>query len=395
MTNDNDYAVPYATESVIVKVNLSTGKYGYIKYSDDIKSPTIAVYNGTLYLIGGIVNGEVSKNVYKYSSSKWVQCASLPTGRAMGKSVQINNTDMVYTLGTDGTENVPKNLIFDGSKWTESKASLTTTSALKAEVDGKEFTYYDGGVSLISGGLLYTGVLYDGYGDTVKYTASTDKFSNYSKYFKTKNNDIIRGLVVNNKFYGTSCELYQYQEYDFITGEPVTTTGIASMGYSFGVTSGMYTISATAKHGKVSGTGVYYPGETVTLKATANKNYKVKSITVNGKTYNKNTVTFKATKSTKVTVNYTSLVTSVKFNVTSKNLNLKKTKSFKLTAKINPTGATNKTLQWKNSKSSVVSMKKLSNTSVKITAKKKGKAVITATAKDGSKKSAKCTVKVK
>jgi uncharacterized protein YjdB len=40
-------------------------------------------------------------------------------------------------------------------------------------------------------------------------------------------------------------------------------------------------------------------------------------------------------------------------------------------------------------------MKKVNNTTVKLTAKKKGTAVITASAKDGSKKSAKCTVKVK
>jgi hypothetical protein len=283
LTNETENAVPYSTESVIEKLNLSTGESQFIDYSEDIKEPTIAVYNGTLYLIGGIVNGEVSQNVYKYSSSKWVNATALPSGRAMGKCVQVNNTQMVYTLGTDGTSDVPKNLIFDGSKWTESKASLTTTSALKTEIDGKEFTYYDGGVSLISGGLLYTGILYDGYGDTVKYTVSTDKFSNYSKYFKTKNTDIIRGLVVNNKFYGTSCQLVEVEDYDYATDEIVTTAEIFSKGYSFGVTSGMYTISANASHGKVSGTGAYYPGETVTLKATANKNYKVSQLQLTAK----------------------------------------------------------------------------------------------------------------
>jgi hypothetical protein len=376
-------------------MNVSSGKFSYINYDDNIQKPSLGILNGTLYLVGGIVDGQVSQNVYKYSSSKWVNATALPSGRAMGKCVQVNNTQMVYTLGTDGTANVPKNLIFNGSKWTESNKQLVSSDSSTATVDDKEFVYYDGGVSLISGGLLYTGNVYENYGDTVKYKVSNDTYSHISKYFKSKNNDIIRGLVVNNKFYGTSCQLYTTESYDYYTGETYEYTDVASMCYTFGVTSGMYTISANASHGKVSGTGAYYPGETVTLKATANKNYKVKSITVNGKTYNKNTVSFKATKSTKVTVKYTSLVSSIKLSSINKTLNLKKNKTFNLTAKINPTGATNKTLNWKNSKSSVVSMKKVNNTTVKLTAKKKGTAVITASAKDGSKKSAKCTVKVK
>ncbi len=78
-------------------------------------------------------------------------------------------------------------------------------------------------------------------------------------------------------------------------------------------------------------------------------------------------------------------VTKVKLNKKKLTLGLKE--KFTLKATVSPSKATNKKVTWKSSKSSVVSVK-----NGKLTAKKKGKAIIKATA-DG--KTVKCTVTVK
>lgn len=69
---------------------------------------------------------------------------------------------------------------------------------------------------------------------------------------------------------------------------------------------------------------------------------------------------------------------------------ISKGKSYKLTAKVHPSNASNKDISWSSSKSSVASVK-----DGKVTAKKVGNASIEAKAKDGSGKKAYCNVAVK
>lgn len=87
-------------------------------------------------------------------------------------------------------------------------------------------------------------------------------------------------------------------------------------------------------------------------------------------------------------------VTSVKLNRNSVNLKVKgnaKQKTVTLKAKVYPNNANNKTVKWSTSKSKIA----IVNSKGKVTAKKKGTCYIIATAKDGSKKYAKCKITVK
>ena len=87
-------------------------------------------------------------------------------------------------------------------------------------------------------------------------------------------------------------------------------------------------------------------------------------------------------------------VTSVKLNRNLVNLKVKgnaKQKTVTLKAKVYPNNANNKTIKWSTSKSKIATV----NSKGKVTAKKKGTCYIIATAKDGSKKSAKCKITVK
>ncbi len=403
LTASYDIDNVYAFESVIVKMNTSTGKCAFIDYDyENIKKPSLALYNNVLYLIGGydVSKGALSTEMRRYASSKWTTVSNLPSGRAMGKCQQVG-TKLVYTMGTDGTKEVPQNLIYDGKVWTESKASkLITDNSLVQSIDGKEYTYYECGVDLVSGGLLYTGIVFDNVGDTFKYTVSTDKFTNCGKYYHTDNINHIWGTVVNNKYVGTAFEprvvIYDddFEDYhindtedDIYDDEELQE--IVPVAYTFNISSGMYQIKANAPHGKVIGTGLYMPGSRVNITASANKNYKVKSITVNGKTYNGNKVSFNATKNLTVKVNYISYVTKVKLSKSL--LNAQKGKRYTLKATVTPAGATNKKVTWTTSNKKVATVTQ----SGVVTAKKKGKCVIKATAKDGSKKYATCKVVVK
>lgn len=84
----------------------------------------------------------------------------------------------------------------------------------------------------------------------------------------------------------------------------------------------------------------------------------------------------------------TKKVKSVKLNKTSITLYIGNT--YKLTATVSPSNATNKKLMWSTSDKSVVTV-----ASGKVTAKKSGTAIVTAKAKDGSGKKATCKVTVK
>lgn len=363
----------YMKECALLTYDVNTCKYT-VKDIEGIglTDQTLAFYNKEMYLIGGYDYqlGSLSTDVYKYTNSKWQKVSSLPSKRAKGKCLQYGDK-LVYTLGINEDNTCPKNLIFDGSKWTESNKNLDLNKSTSYEIDSKIINYYSCGVDFVENGILYTGELFDNKGDTVLYNPSNDTFTVMNNYFHIDSVNGIRGAVVGSKYYGKG----------YVEGKAHT--------FSFNVKTGMKKVAVTSKYGKVTGGGYYMPNTVATISATPNKNYKVKSIVINGKTYKKTKVQFTVTKDTKVTVNYIAYVTKVKLNRTS--LKLNKGKSYQLKATVTPTNATNKKLTWSSNRKSVATV----NSKGKVTANKKGSCVIKATAKDGSKKSATCKVTVK
>lgn len=363
----------YMKECALLTYDVNTCKYT-VKDIEGIglTDQTLAFYNKEMYLIGGYDYqlGSLSTDVYKYTNSKWQKVSSLPSKRAKGKCLQYGDK-MVYTLGINEDNTCPKNLIFDGSKWTESNKNLDLNKSTSYEIDSKIINYYSCGVDFVENGILYTGELFDNKGDTVLYNPSNDTFTVMNNYFHIDSVNGIRGAVVGSKYYGKG----------YVEGKAHT--------FSFNVKTGMKNVAVTSKYGKVTGGGYYMPNTVATISATPNKNYKVKSIVINGKTYKKTKVQFTVTKDTKVTVNYIAYVTKVKLNRTS--LKLNKGKSYQLKATVTPTNATNKKLTWSSNRKSVATV----NSKGKVTANKKGSCVIKVTAKDGSKKSATCKVTVK
>lgn len=363
----------YMKECALLTYDVNTCKYT-VKDIEGIglTDQTLAFYNKEMYLIGGYDYqlGSLSTDVYKYTNSKWQKVSSLPSKRAKGKCLQYGDK-LVYTLGINEDNTCPKNLIFDGSKWTESNKNLDLNKSTSYEIDSKIINYYSCGVDFVENGILYTGELFDNKGDTVLYNPSNDTFTVMNNYFHIDSVNGIRGAVVGSKYYGKG----------YVEGKAHT--------FSFNVKTGMKNVAVTSKYGKVTGGGYYMPNTVATISATPNKNYKVKSIVINGKTYKKTKVRFTVTKDTKVTVNYIAYVTKVKLNRTS--LKLNKGKSYQLKATVTPTNATNKKLTWSSNRKSVATV----NSKGKVTAKKKGTALIKAIAKDGSKVSATCKVTVK
>lgn len=363
----------YMKECALLTYDVNTCKYTVKDIEGiDLTDQTLAFYNKEMYLIGGYDYqlGSLSTDVYKYTNSKWQKVSSLPSKRAKGKCLQYGDK-LVYTLGINEDNTCPKNLIFDGSKWIESNKNLDLNKSTSYEIDSKIFNYYSCGVDFVENGILYTGELFDNKGDTVLYNPSNDTFTVMNNYFHIDSVNGIRGAVVGSKYYGKG-----YVERKAHT-------------FSFNVKTGMKNVAVTSKYGKVTGGGYYMPNTVATISATPNKNYKVKSIVINGKTYKKTKIQFTVTKDTKVTVNYIAYVTKVKLNRTS--LKLNKGKSYQLKVTVTPTNATNKKLTWSSNRKSVATV----NSKGKVTANKKGSCVIKATAKDGSKKSATCKVTVK
>lgn len=367
------------------------GSFGY----------NLVAYNGDLYLFGGIKkDGSLDTLVMKYSLSakKWTAVAKLPSGRACAKAVQVGNK-LVVTLGTDGTESTPKNLIFDGSKWTESKATIgTVTDAYKETINGKDFCIAEAQIGAISNGIIYTDLKAEGLGDTFIYNLSSDSYkaSGYSLNSENFKADNVLATTVQDKLYvlygNDQIDEDIDDDWDFGKGATKKSSAVSIDGEEEDVEAGIESVyinvtsgyanvvDSSTEGGYVEGTGYYLPGDTIKITAKADDDFTITKFTVNGKNVAKgkngyvytaraNTVGSKVTAKVytkqKVTVTKVGATSIKKAKRTAKKLKLTLAKASKATgyqiAYSTSKKFTKKTTKYVNSNKTSVTLKKLKN----------------------------------
>ena len=256
----------------------------------NLEHSTFTAYNSALYLIGGYnsTTGTASTMVRKYDvhTKLWTMDKDLPQGRYMAKGRQVGNK-LYLCLGGDGTNQVPATLIYDGSSWTVSGATLAAkepsylyysvseqTSIYEIDEYTGETTYYrqvpyfDAGIGIGKNSLYYTGLTADTYGDVFSYDCTKDIYVT-SDYSLKGVSGFISGVSAGETYY----VLYWSDMLNYV-----------STLISFPITSGNVTIKDKSKKGgKVKGAGEFLPGTTTVLYAKGNKGYKAQYFTYDGK----------------------------------------------------------------------------------------------------------------
>ena len=198
--------------------DFNDGKKNYILMSIDMKNgnedvkkvtelpneckltkPTLAVYNGNLYVIGGYneKDNTVSKRVYEYNikTKKWTKKADLPEGRFAATANQVGDK-LIVSFGGKSDGKVPCNLIYDGKTWKKSKASIEIKTST-GKVNNKK--YYKPSVGIVLGGLVYSGVNAEKLGNVFYYDIATDSYKESGYNIDNNNNTL--GVALGNKYY--------------------------------------------------------------------------------------------------------------------------------------------------------------------------------------------------
>ncbi|MFQ9514741.1 MAG: S8 family serine peptidase [Eubacterium sp.] len=443
ITNESDFVCLNKTLYAILSIDVGYSEDSILAYFDEEKGwkkyadlpadfssldgVTLTAYDGNLYIIGGFdeEKGTLSKNVKYLNAAKktWTQAPALPEGRSFSKALQTGNK-LVLTLGANGTYDVPKNLIFDGSKWTISKSDM-------GEIVEPEMYYYEkdnqmeafsvakAQIGLIKDGIVYTDLKVEGLGDTFTYNLSGDKYTS-SGYCLDRNSldgDQLVATTVQDKLY----VLYGwgYNEDDWDLGLWKT----SSFGYedlwnslldmegsinvcTMPIQSGYVRVTDNSSMGAyVQGAGYYLPGDTIKLTAQAEEESYVKSFTVNGKKVNadsKGTYTYVAkaqgtTYDIKAAAQAGEYVSEILMEdeviVLEKSKNSKNT-SYQLYLEIFPATADNKKIKWTTSNAKVATVDSNGKVKMASTAKAGQEAVIRATAVDRGTVYGECVVMI-
>ena len=259
----------YSGQCRLIRVSTSSGEVtdlgefpeeaAELESTDDY---TIGAYNGQLYFIGGhSYNGGdqgLTDKVFIYDpkSGKWSEGAPLAEKRAGGTAVQSGN-QLFYVLGSsednEDAAEIPEPLVFDGSSWTEMETGRLT----------KLYELDVPSVSIIKGGLLFTGAPVMDYGDTFVLDAETGKYADTGYNFVSDPEDpSISALAVGDTLYGVSEERT----------------------YTVPVDCGFIKITGKKKgKGKISGTGYIAPGNDAKITVKASKKNHIKSIKAGSK----------------------------------------------------------------------------------------------------------------
>ena len=313
---------------------------------NNLSEYTLGAYNGNLYIIGGYNNStnKVSKKVYEFNlaTKKCTAVADLPEGRFGSKATQVGDKLLVSFGGTDDGS-IPSILIYDGNKWTKSSAKISLKSNSGKYQDIK---YYKLGTGLVSGGLIFSGINAEKYGNTFYYDIATDTYKKSG--YVINGSAKTEGIAVGNKYYIINKQ-DDYYQLD-VRYMPVK-TGLSKLSVIYpktGIKATMNAILANRKkydENRIENTYYYMPGSKMNFNLYDTSGYYIKSFKVDGKqvTGYKYSNTIGADRNIVITTaKNTGLI---KLNKTSANLTSFST--LKLTATLSDTSAT--AVTWKSS----------------------------------------------
>ena len=314
------------------------------KGCSNLSMPTLASYNGNLYVIGGynIVNNKISQKVYEFNTSakKWSVIKDLPEGRFAAKANQVGNK-LLLSFGGKDDGKVPNLLIFDGKNWKETKATINLKKYTGIYNNKK---YYNLGTGIISGGLAFSGISAEKFGNTFYYDIATDTYkkSNY----KVNTNLFIDGVSIGNKYYVFEADDPEFVSEIKMYSIPVK-SGLSKLTVTYPTTGIKATINAKLYSRKTVDnrlTNIYYymPGSTMNFNLSDQAGYCIKNFKVDGKEVNgyKYSNVIGADRTIQLTT--TKNTNLIKLNKTSANLSSFST--LKLTATLSDKSAT--TVKW-------------------------------------------------
>ncbi len=315
ISNDTDYI--YANRKIYGVLSIDVGfssekilavyeeEKGWKKLADipndmyQLDGSILAAYNGELYLIGGVdVKGTLSSKVMKYSTTakKWTNGVNLPESRAFSRAMQVGKK-LIVTLGSNGPKEIPKNLIYDGQKWSVSKVKLQKSIDTYTEFFGeKEISITTAEIGLVKDGIIYTNLRVDGLGDTFVYNVMKDNFTSsaYSLNASELKYDRLFATTIYDKLFVLYGDEYDEDEEDewFWKNKLSDIGGLiedefegAVSSLYIPVTNGYINVEDKSEMGGyVEGAGAYLPGDTIILKAMVeDEELKIKKFLVNGK----------------------------------------------------------------------------------------------------------------
>ncbi len=305
--------ISYATSSAIVVYDTTNNKWS--KLCDfpaninmsNIVGSSLAVYNGKIYLMGGMNENslEVLNTVYSYDLSKhiWLQESNLLEGRAFAK-VNVVKGKLILTFGTvDGqsslSDTAPAPLLMTSQGWSKSTAVCKATANRKEYMGTKPYSYYDASVGASTKGLVFAGLVSDEFGDVFYYNVDKDSYeaaSNCSLYEYTNVPEYYGGTSVADQFcfLGKGEMTQKYDDW----GDPYYE--YSSKLYSIPMETGYYNVVGDNTFCQYDGTGYYLPGESAKITITPMEGYTFSGYLLNGVKYEGTTVTID-----KIDKNYT------------------------------------------------------------------------------------------
>lgn len=359
----------YAEETALLSFDEKTGKWTKVsnipEEFSNVLAPTLAAYEGQLYLIGGFdpETNEASKKVFYYNIEKkeWEAKTSMPEGRFGSKALQVGNK-LVVTLGGTDKEECPSNYIFDGSTWTVSKAKLESNTKT-GSIDGENvLSYYTAQIGLVNNGIVYTDCFVDGLGDTIKYDIQSDTFQalEYSMIDEMKK-DVFYAVTIGDKLYSIYGDDPEYWvDEDFTLNSHtnddtsfIDESGLATVA-SIPVESGCIKVEdKSTEGGSVLGVGNYLPGDIIELtpQVLFDELYFVKKFVVNGKTVQGNTYRCKASEKIEASVVTGAYPTSI--TVDSPVYEVEVGGTVQLKAEVYPENAEYKKIEWETDNANV------------------------------------------